>query len=111
MAEISMRRPHGLDDPDEVRARIERLAKQVTSRVGGHWAWSGDGILCEARGARARVGYDATEIAIEVWLCIANWGAPVMLEWRPRRPVEATVGALLVIGLLVPHLLNPAKYR
>ena len=68
MAEISMRRPHGLDDPDEVRARIERLAKQVTSRVGGHWAWSGDGILCEARGARARVGYDATEIAIEVWL-------------------------------------------
>lgn len=76
MAEISMRREHGFDDPTDVRSRIEGLAEKVASRIGGSWKWDGDEAVCEARGAKARVGYDECEISIDVSL-------PLML--RPLR--------------------------
>jgi len=42
MAENSMRRVHGFDDPTDVRSRIEGLAEKVASRLGGTWRWQGD---------------------------------------------------------------------
>ena len=68
MAEISMRRAHGFDDPIDVRSRIEGLAEKVADRLGGEWRWDGDDAVCEARGAEARVGYDAETVSIEVSL-------------------------------------------
>lgn len=76
MAEISMRRRHGYDDPDAIRSRIEGLAEKVADRLGGTWQWQGDEAVCEARGAEARVGFDDESISIDVSL-------PLML--RPLR--------------------------
>lgn len=67
MAEISMQRPHALE-PDEVRPTIERLAKKLSDRLGGQWCWEDDTAVCELKGARARVGYDADSVSIEVEL-------------------------------------------
>ena len=68
MPEISMRRVHGFDDPVDVRSRIEGLAEKVATRLGGTWHWEGDSAVCEARGAKARVGFDDEEISIDVSL-------------------------------------------
>ena len=76
MAEISMRRQHGCEDTDAIRSRIEGLAEKVADRIGGTWQWQGDEAVCEARGAKARVAYDADSISIDVSL-------PLML--RPLR--------------------------
>jgi putative polyhydroxyalkanoate system protein len=76
MAEISLKRAHGFDSPDDVRSRVEGLAEKVAGRLGGSWCWEGDEAVCEVRGARARVGYDDKEISIDVSL-------PLML--RPLR--------------------------
>jgi putative polyhydroxyalkanoate system protein len=76
MAEITMRRKHGYSDPDDLRSRIEGLAERVSDRLGGSWRWQGDEAVCEARGAKACVGYDEQEIRIDVTL-------PLML--RPLR--------------------------
>lgn len=75
MAKISMTREHGLEEAD-VRERIEKLADKVASRLGGGWRWQGDQAICEARGAKACVGYDDQQISIDVQL-------PAML--RPFR--------------------------
>ena len=76
MPEISMRKKHGFTDPDDLKSRIEGLAERVSDRLGGDWRWQGDEAICEARGAKACVGYDEEEIRIEVTL-------PLML--RPLR--------------------------
>ena len=76
MAEISLKRNHGCNGQDDVRSRIEGLAEKVAGRLGGSWRWDGDAAVCEARGAKARVGYDEEEISIDVNL-------PLML--RPLR--------------------------
>ena len=68
MAEISMRREHGFEEPEDVRSRIEGLADKVASRLGGSWRWDGDCAVCEARGAEARVGYDQESVSIDVSL-------------------------------------------
>jgi len=68
MAEISMRRVHGFEDPTDVRSRIEGLAEKVAGRLGGTWHWEGDDAVCEARGAKARVGYDREAVSIDVSL-------------------------------------------
>jgi putative polyhydroxyalkanoate system protein len=67
MAEISISRKHGLDEED-VRGRIEELADKISGRLGGTWSWQGDEAVCDAYGARARVGYDAQSILLEVSL-------------------------------------------
>jgi putative polyhydroxyalkanoate system protein len=67
MAEISISRKHGLDEED-VRGRIEELADKISGRLGGTWSWQGDEAVCDAHGARARVGYDAQSILLEVSL-------------------------------------------
>ena len=79
MAEISMRRAHGFEDPEDVRSRIEGLADKVSGKLGGRWQWKGDEAICEARGAQARVGFDEREISIDVKL-------PLML-----RPLRSTL--------------------
>ena len=76
MGEISMKRSHGFESPDDVRSRIEGLADKVADRLGGSWCWEGDEAVCRARGAVARVGYDEKDVAIDVSL-------PLML--RPLR--------------------------
>ena len=53
MAEISMRRVHGFEDPTDVRSRIEGLAEKVADRLGGEWRWEGDAAICKSRGAEA----------------------------------------------------------
>ena len=68
MADISITRDHGFEDADDVRSRIEGLSQLVADRLGGQWCWEGDEAVCEARGAEARVGYDAQTISIEVRL-------------------------------------------
>lgn len=67
MAEISMRRSHSFGEA-VVRERIEELAEKVCARFGGTWHWHGNEAVCEARGVKARVGYDALTIQIDVWL-------------------------------------------
>ena len=68
MAEISMRRDHGFEDPVDVRSRIEGLADKVADKLGGSWRWEGDDAVCEARGAKARVVYDDKTVSIVVSL-------------------------------------------
>ena len=67
MPEISISRRHGLNE-EEVRGRIEELADKVSARLGGKWSWQDDQAVCEAHGARAKVGYDAQSILLEVSL-------------------------------------------
>jgi putative polyhydroxyalkanoate system protein len=67
MPEISMSRKHGLNEKD-VRVRIEELADKISGRLGGTWSWQGDQAVCDSPGARARVGYDAQSILLEVSL-------------------------------------------
>ena len=82
VADISMRRVHDLE-PDDVRSRIEGLAEKLSERLGGSWRWQGDEAICEARGAKARVGFDAESISLDVSL-------PLMM--RPLRgKLEAKV--------------------
>lgn len=76
MADISFKREHGFEDPDDVRSRIEGLAEKLAERLGGSWTWQGDRAVCEARGAKADVGYDDKSISIDISL-------PLML--RPLR--------------------------
>lgn len=68
MAEIKMQRRHGYSDLDDVRSRIEGLADRVSDKIGGSWSWEGNDAVCEARGAKARVGYDEENVSIEVSL-------------------------------------------
>jgi putative polyhydroxyalkanoate system protein len=77
MAEIKMQRRHGYSDLDDVRSRIEGLADRVSDKIGGSWSWEGNDAVCEARGAKARVGYDEENVLIEISL-------PLML-----RPLQA----------------------
>ncbi|MFK7894882.1 MAG: polyhydroxyalkanoic acid system family protein [Myxococcota bacterium] len=67
MADISMKRKHDLE-ADEVRERIEKVADKIADRIGGSWDWDGDEAICEAKGAKARVGYDEKEVSMDVSL-------------------------------------------
>jgi putative polyhydroxyalkanoate system protein len=67
MIEISMTRSHPFGK-DDVRKRIEEFADKVGAKLGGSWRWDGDEVVCEARGARARVGYSESEVHIEIRL-------------------------------------------
>jgi putative polyhydroxyalkanoate system protein len=86
MAEIMMRRAHSLD-AGEIRSRIGGLADKISNRLGGSWDWQGDEAICEARGAKARVGYDKSTIFVEISL-------PKIM--RPfRRKLEAKIDEYL----------------
>ena len=67
MSDISMKRKHGLDE-SVVRERIEKVAEKISERLGGTWDWDGNEAVCEARGAKARVGYDNEEVSMNVSL-------------------------------------------
>ena len=67
MSDISMKRKHGLGE-NEIRDRIEKVADKISDRIGGKWDWDGDEAVCEARGAKARVGYDKEEVSMDVSL-------------------------------------------
>ncbi len=87
MPEIELKRIHDLD-PSEIRDRIGRLADKISDRLGGSWNWQGEAAICEARGAKARVGYDESAIFVEISLPKAM---------RPfRRKLEAKIDEYLV---------------
>ena len=87
MVEISMKRAHELDK-QEIRQRIEKLAEKIGDRIGGSWEWHGEEVVSEARGARARVGYDEYSISVEVSL-------PTVM--KPfRRKLEAKIDEYLI---------------
>jgi hypothetical protein len=87
MAKIMMKRSHALDT-EEIRGRIGGLADKISNRLGGSWDWRGDEAICESNGAKARVGFDAETISIEISL------PPAM---RPfRRKLEAKIDEYLV---------------
>ena len=87
MSEIMMTRSHSLES-GEIRRRIEGLAEKISNRLGGSWDWQGDEAICEARGAKARVGYDKSTIFVEISL-------PKIM--RPfRRKLEAKIDEYLV---------------
>ncbi len=67
MAEIEIKRSHQLKVA-EIRGRIAGLADKICDRLGGSWDWQGDDAICEARGAKARVGYDDRSIIVEISL-------------------------------------------
>jgi len=77
MAQITMKRSHALG-AEQARGQIELLAARMAERLGGVWRWQGERAICEARGAKACVFYDATSVSIEVDL-------PFML--RPMRGI------------------------
>ncbi len=70
MAQISMKKVHALG-AEKARGQIELLAQKMAERLGGAWRWQGEQAVCEARGAKARVFYDAESISIEVDLPFA----------------------------------------
>ncbi len=89
MAEIEVQRTHALPS-GEIRERIAGLADKISGRLGGSWEWQGDEAICEARGAKARVGlgYDESSIFVEISL-------PKVM--RPfRRKLEAKIDEYLV---------------
>jgi hypothetical protein len=87
MADIMLKRAHTLK-VGEIRDRIGELADKVSHRLGGSWDWQGNDAICEARGARARVGYDDCSIFVEISL-------PKMM--RPfRAKLEAKIEEYLV---------------
>ena len=65
MATISMKRSHALGAAS-ARERIEALAQKLAERLGGEWRWQGEKAICEAKGAKACVAYDAQSISIDV---------------------------------------------
>lgn len=67
MPEISILHKHGLNE-DDARDRIDALAGQISDRLGQTGSWQGDRAVCEAHGARARAGYDALSISLDVSL-------------------------------------------
>ncbi len=87
MPEIKMTRAHELA-PSEIRDRIGGLADKISGRLGGSWNWEGEVAVCESRGAKARVGYDASAIFVEILLPTAM---------KPfRRKLEAKIDEYLV---------------
>ena len=101
MAEIMMKRAHSLD-ADEIRRRIGGLADKISKRLGGSWDWQGDEAFCEAHGAKARVGYDADSISVEISL---------PKRMRPfRRKLEAKIDEYLV-GFLDAGSVNSSEQR
>ena len=79
MAHISMKRRHLLG-AEKARGQIELLAQKMAERLGGAWRWQGEQAVCEARGAKARVFYDAESISIEVDLPFAMRPMRKLLE-------------------------------
>ena len=77
MAQISKKKRHALG-AEKARGQIELLAERMAERLGGAWRWHGERAVCEARGAKASVFYDATTVSIEVEL-------PLMM--RPMKGV------------------------
>lgn len=67
MAQIELKRSHALG-AEKARGQIELLVAKLAERLGGSWRWQGDRAICEARGAKACVAYDAETISIEVEL-------------------------------------------
>ncbi len=65
MPQISIKRSHALG-AEKAREQIELLAGKIAERLGGAWRWQGEQAVCEARGAKACVAYDAQSISIEV---------------------------------------------
>ncbi len=65
MAQIEMKKSHALG-AEKARGQIELLAQRLAERLGGTWRWQGERAVCEARGAKACVAYDAETISIEV---------------------------------------------
>lgn len=65
MAQIEMKKSHALG-AEKARGQIELLAQRLAERLGGSWRWQGERAVCEARGAKACVAYDAETISIEV---------------------------------------------
>ncbi len=79
MAQISMKKVHALG-AEKARGQIELLAQKMAERLGGAWRWQGEQAVCEARGAKARVFYDAESISIEVDLPFAMRPMRKLLE-------------------------------
>ena len=67
MSQIEMKRRHALG-AEKARGQIELLATKLSERLGGGWRWQGEQAVCEARGVKACVAYDAETISIEVEL-------------------------------------------
>lgn len=65
MAQIELKKSHALG-AEKARGQIELLAQRLAERLGGSWRWQGERAVCEARGAKACVAYDAETISIEV---------------------------------------------
>lgn len=79
MAQISMKKIHALG-AEKARGQIELLAQKMAERLGGAWRWQGEQAVCEARGVKARVFYDAESISIEVDLPFAMRPMRKLLE-------------------------------
>ena len=86
MADLSMKREHDLS-AEEARVQIAKLADKLADRLGGSWDWDGDTAVCESRGAKACVGYDDTN----VWLDLS---LPMMLK-PLRRTIQSKVEEIL----------------
>lgn len=79
MAQISMKRRHLLG-AEKARGQIELLAEKLAERLGGAWRWQGEQAVCEVRGAKACVAYDAESISIEIDLPFAMRPMRKLLE-------------------------------
>ena len=65
-------------------------AEPLVMLHGGAWCWQGDRAVCEAKGAKACVAYDAESISIEVELTLdgqLRQVTPSRCEFPPMPPL------------------------
>ena len=72
MAQIDIRRPHGMSE-DAAKRRAEDLAKRLELRRGVRWRWDGDVLRLDApsgpaKGTRGTVRVDGEAVSIQVEL-------------------------------------------
>jgi putative polyhydroxyalkanoate system protein len=70
MSRLSIRRSHALSEP-EARARVARIARELTRRYGAACRWQGAVLLIEHANVRGSVSIEAAAISIEAELGLA----------------------------------------
>ncbi len=67
MATINIKRSHQLS-LDEIRQKAERLAQNLTQRIGGKYRWQGDTVHYTYTGVKARIDCSDSDVLIDIKL-------------------------------------------
>lgn len=67
MATINIKRSHQLS-LDEIRQKAERLAQNLTQRIGGKYRWQGDTVHYTYTGVKACIDCSDSDVLIDIKL-------------------------------------------